>query len=163
MDSPVLCCCCRFITYVVSLFLLVCSQTIRGLQSVLETGNLTTYPALCVNVTASFAVLSDTINAIRSILEQKRNRTDLAEHIRTLQKYEQEKLNLTAALHLEQMRKQNETAMQRNKDNDDKRVSYLLSESVESLSSQVAKCVESINEVLEEIRCVRMEEMMQEE
>jgi hypothetical protein len=34
----------------------------------ISTGNITTYPALCASITASFVVLSNTINSVRSVL-----------------------------------------------------------------------------------------------
>src|SRR5210317_2118976 len=78
----------------------------RGLSTILASGNITTYPTLCAKVTASFSVLSDTINAVKSTLvNMKRN--DISNVITQLQKSESEKLNLTAALHLERLRLRN--------------------------------------------------------
>ena len=77
-----------------------------GLSTILLSGNITTYPTLCAKITASFSVLSDTINAVKSIL-QSSNRTDITKVITQLQKYEGEKLNMTAALHLEKLRSRN--------------------------------------------------------
>merc|ERR1712071_424320 len=40
----------------------------RGLEVVLKTGNFSTYPTICANATASFAVLSTSINTMSKIL-----------------------------------------------------------------------------------------------
>ena len=98
----------------------------RGLTSIMSTGNITAYPALCASITASFVVLSNTINSVRSVLlststasttttttttannnSRDGNREELREfinHATRLQMHECTKLNLTAALHLERLR-----------------------------------------------------------
>ena len=107
---------------------------------------MTDYPLCCTKATAAFSVLSDTINIISCILVEKHNRTDLQSLIRALQRQEQEKLNLTAALHLERIRESSHI------NEDDERVSNLLKEGVILLKKRLAGCVERINEVLEELR-----------
>lgn len=106
------------------------------------------YPNICARATASFSVLSDTINTIASILTDVHKRPDLVELLEKLQKDEREKLNLTAALHLERMRKHNIEVQA----NGDERVAQMLRDGVASLGSKLATCVDSINETLEEIR-----------
>lgn len=88
----------------------------RGLTSIISTGNITAYPALCASITASFAVLSNTIISVRSVLQSTTssttnsrdvNQKELQQFINyttQLQMHECTKLNLTAALHLEQLR-----------------------------------------------------------
>lgn len=80
----------------------------EGLQRVLTTGNITDYPSVCADATAAFSVLSDTINNISQILVENHKRKDLGKIIKDLQSNEKEKLNTTAALHLERIREKNE-------------------------------------------------------
>ena len=83
----------------------------EGLDIVLSTGNITAYPGVVAAATASFSVLSDTINAIRTTLVEKHGRKDVGELIGDLQRSEKEKLSTTAALHLERIREKNEEAV----------------------------------------------------
>mmetsp|Transcript_16400 Transcript_16400/g.24176 ORF Transcript_16400/g.24176 Transcript_16400/m.24176 type:complete len:242 (+) Transcript_16400:107-832(+) len=112
-----------------------------GLEDVLQSGNMTKYPAICAKATASFSFLSSTIMTIQSILQNRHKRSDLAKMIELLQRQEQEKLNLTAALHLEQIRIG---------DNDS--ADHLLRDGVSTLRQKNADCVEAINDILDEIR-----------
>lgn len=140
------------------------TNTNSGLVNVLATGNITHYPAVCAKATASFAVLSDTINTIRSVLGK--DATPLKKQIAALQKHEQQKLNFTAALHLEKIREKNESVGGQNTDADetaDDRVVKLLRKGVLSLEQQIQATVESINEVLDELRCLLMESKEEEE
>ncbi len=115
-----------------------------GLDRVLQTGNMSEYPVICACATASFAVLSDTITTIQSIVRpQKRNAAQL---IAKLQAQERDKLNVTAALHLERIRFESSTNAT------DDSVRYLLQEGVQSLRAKATTCIEQINEILEEIR-----------
>lgn len=130
------------------------SFILRGLDEVLETGNMTNYPHICAEATASFAVLSDTINVIQTILADRR-RMDAKQLIHALQMHEKEKLNLTAALHLERIREQNENLPAAGGDG---RIASLLQEGVRSLQTKISSIVGEINGDLEEIRCAMMEE-----
>ena len=114
----------------------------------LQTGNMTEYPNICVRATASFSVLSETINAIASVLKETHKRPKLVKFLSKLQKEEQTKLNLTAALHLERIRELN---IDRNADGGE-RTTLLLQDGVTSLRGKLATCIDSINETLEEIR-----------
>lgn len=125
----------------------------RGLDTVISTGNITNYPAVCARATASFSVLSDTINTVRAILAEKHSRKDLAKLIGNLQQHEKEKLNATAALHLERIREKDEVAS-----GGDERIQRLLSDGVVSLRSKVTELIGEINEVLEEMRYEMAEE-----
>ena len=143
--------------------------TSRGLSTILLSGNITTYPTLCTKITASFSVLSDTINAVKSILQSKK-RTDITKVITQLQKYEGEKLNMTAALHLEKLRLRNSEvdkaisisgsnndSGKEGEGHDDKTV-QLLKDGIQTLEGKISKVIESINEVLEELRCIAVDE-----
>ena len=143
----------------------------RGLSTILLSGNITTYPTLCAKITASFSVLSDTINAVKSILQSNKKRTDITKVITQLQKYEGEKLNMTAALHLEKLRLRNSEvdkaisiggngnngSGKEEEGHDDKTV-QLLRDGIHTLEGKISKVIESINEVLEELRCIAMDE-----
>lgn len=120
----------------------------------LKTANISEYPSVCARATASFSVLSDTINTIRSILDKKHGRNDIVKHIATLQKEEEKKLRLTAALHLDRMRERNEKLG----GGGDTKVGRLLETGVETLKTQVAQCAEAITDALDEIRCILLDE-----
>ena len=142
----------------------------RGLQVVLQTGNMTTYPETCSKATATFSVLSDTIRMVQeTLLSARKKRPDLAKLLKQLQSHEKEKLHLTAAHHLERIRQRNndmqlQQQQPEGSQNDetgasqDDRISQLLREGVASLQVKINTCVESINEVIEEIRCAILEE-----
>jgi DNA repair REX1-B len=127
----------------------------RGLETVLKTSNVTNYPAVCASATASFSVLSETISVIHIILKDKHHRDELSRIIAILQSHEKEKLSLTAALHLERIREQNQVM---NTTEGDARVTKLLNEGVTTIRQHVSKCVEGINEALEELRYAIVDE-----
>jgi DNA repair REX1-B len=147
----------------------------RGLEQILSSGNLEHYPLICADVTATFTVLSSTINAIRSNLESRRMSqqpivNEILLLIHRLQRAEQTKLHLTAALHLERIRRK--TQPQSHRDDDDANIDYnvpapvletalaesnrtittLLEESIETLRTKILLTAEEINDVLEELR-----------
>lgn len=127
----------------------------EGLSTVLLSGNLTNYPSLCSSITATFAIISSSIRDILSILEKRNESLELKEActaIKQLQKYEKEKLNLTAAWHLEKIREKNESA-----DGGDKKVFQLLKQGADNLEAKIEVCVEHINEVLDDIRCIAVD------
>jgi hypothetical protein len=155
-------------------------STNSGLTSVLQTGNMTTYPETCARATASFAVLSDSIKMVQEIVLLARQRKDLAGLLGQLQSHEKEKLYLTAAYHLERIRQRNHDFQQPEEQEQqqqqpvthqgeatttrgDPRIAKLLSESVTSLQFKIATSVQSINEILEELRCAMLEEEEEEE
>ena len=143
-----------------------------GLDSVLRTGNLTEYPTLTSNVTATFSVISKSIKHISEIFQSRVITTSNNDERRTflnsvtkliseLQAHEKEKLHLTAAIHLEKIRERNENANiteiendndQRKKEDGLYKISKLLQQSIQSLQSKIDDCVEKINDVLEELR-----------
>lgn len=129
----------------------------RGLSTILASGNISTYPSLCAKVTATFSVLSDTINAVKTSLIEKHKRNDIGKTIGQLQKYEGEKLNLTAAIHLEKLRLKNEE-LGLSFDRSDEASARLLKEGIQCLEQKITTNVESINEMLEELRCAAAEE-----
>ena len=145
--------------------------TSRGLSTILLSGNITTYPTLCAKITASFSVLSDTINAVKSIL-QSNKRIDITKVITQLQKYEGEKLNMTAALHLEKLRLRNSEVDKaisigggsssndsgKEEEGHDDKTAQLLKNGIQTLEGKTSKVIESINEVLEELRCIAVDE-----
>ncbi|CAM9225023.1 unnamed protein product [Choristocarpus tenellus] len=79
----------------------------RGLEGMLQSGDYAAYPPLCVEVTAGFSLLSQTINCIEGVLSSRAESKGSADIIRRIQKEEEQKLTLTAALHLESMRSRN--------------------------------------------------------
>ena len=130
-----------------------------GLDTVLSTGNITAYPGVVAAATASFTVLSDTINAIRKTLLERHNRKDLDKLLGDLQRHEKEKLSTTAAWHLERIREKNEAAIVNGASaSADTRVHNMLQEGVTTLRSKIEELVEAINETLEELRYAALEE-----
>ena len=102
-----------------------------------------------MKVTASFSVLSDTIKNIQMSLEN-RSLDHISNHVKGLQKHEKEKLELTAALHLERIRQQQEQEQPWL----DQRTTRLFEEGIVNLKRKIASCIENINNVLDEIRCL---------
>jgi hypothetical protein len=130
-----------------------------GLESILQTGNLSLYPSLTSGVTAAFAVISSSIKDIQEILESKGKENgvvmkNILGHIQELQMLEKEKLSLTAALHLEKIRERNEflTLAGTMDESDGHRILQLLRDGVSALQHKITDCVEKINDVLEELR-----------
>ena len=146
-------------------FLLIHLIAGRGLNNVLKSGNVSLYPSVCAETTASFSVLSESIIAVRRILDDnaRHNRIDLVQLLTRLQQSEKEKLNLTAALHLEKFRAQSQQQLEEQQEQTegqplDTRVASLLQEGVRSLQHKIALSVEQINETLEELRFALVEE-----
>lgn len=146
----------------------VYKQFNSGLENVLQSGNLTTYPDLTANITASFSVIS---NSIRCIIEIMQSQTDgsrskefqleevdlstlsnCIKFTKQLQNLEKEKLNYTAALHLEKIRERNERLNIEARESGDEKVLNLLQQGVKGLQSKISGCIEQINETLEELR-----------
>jgi hypothetical protein len=127
----------------------------RGLDQILETQNMSHYPHICSEATASFSVLSDTIKALHNML-MEREEIESASQVGQLQKAEMEKLNLTAALHLERIREQAH-GWEEERDGNCSSIGKLLRESVQSLQSKISTCVETINESIDEIRATMIE------
>mmetsp|Transcript_26674 Transcript_26674/g.55567 ORF Transcript_26674/g.55567 Transcript_26674/m.55567 type:complete len:268 (+) Transcript_26674:159-962(+) len=130
----------------------------KGLTTILKSGNMTNYPVLCAKITASFSVLSDTINAVKSSMINHRKRNDIGQIITQLQRHESEKLNLTAAWHLERLRLNNSTSVVSSEKLDDKTV-RLLRQGVASLEGKISRSAELINDTIDELRCIMAEEM----
>ena len=118
---------------------------------------MSTYPAACAKATALFSVQSETINTIQRLFNGSiHNRKDLAMVIAGLQHHEREKLNLTAALHLEKIRSHNQR-LQTKHDNDEP-IIQLLQDGIATIQQRLATCVQGINDALEEIRFAIAEE-----
>jgi hypothetical protein len=129
----------------ISLVLALACPTLRGLEAILATNNVSYYPTVCTEATAAFSVVSDTLQMMQSELEKRGGQEYLA-LIRHLQKHEQSKLQHTAALHLEQIRLSQV-------DEEDASTRKLLQESTGTLKATLAGYVDEINEALEEILC----------
>jgi hypothetical protein len=126
-----------------------------GLNEVLLSGNLTQYPSLCSSITATFAIISSSIRDIQSILEKRNESSEINQActaIKQLQICEREKLNLTAAWHLEKIREKNESF-----DGGDEKVQQLLKQGANQLEAKIGVCIERINEVLDDIRCIAVD------
>lgn len=150
--------------------------SISGLETVLNTGNMTQYPQICAEATASFAVLSETMKMIQSIFINppslsllQQSRPALGRVLADLQRHEKEKLQLTAALHLERLRLSCLSHPQggddhegddddSNNNNDDRRTLDLVEQGVRYLSQKLTSCIENINDSIDEIRCTVMDE-----
>lgn len=131
----------------------------NGLDIILKTNNMTSYPIVCSNVTASFSVQSNTINIIKSILHAAHNKKEYVKLITKLQSFEKSKLDYTTAYQLESIRLNHMKIDDDDDDNDDstqdeqcRKVRDLLQDGVKDLKKKIVKCMEDINDVLEEIR-----------
>merc|ERR1712070_98076 len=141
----------------------------HGLDEMLKKNIIHEYPILCTDVTAKFSVVSDTMNTIQNLLLTKYGRKDLKAIIQGLQSYEKEKLNITAAMHLERIRARNQelelietttttTTKKGGSSSSDMTIARLLNESIQSLRTKMNPIIENINESIEELRYARMEE-----
>ena len=159
----------------------------EALRKVLLSNRLTDYPPACVAATAAFAVLSDTVAAVRDELstriENKTKNNDetvslpststlssVIKSIGDLQASEREKLQLTAACHLEQIRANNLKQPNHDGDNDndeggdvDRRELSLLNNGIADLRSRIETCRSNINDIIEDLRCALVEQMEEEE
>lgn len=134
-----------------------------ALQQVLSTGNLTAYPEACALATASFSVVSNTIRGVAEEMATRSNNHSLKQYIqwiKSLQALEKEKLQLTAALHLEKIRANNEQGQKRHKESDS--VFGLLLQGITAMEEKIQTCVSEINEVLDELRSALADEMEEE-
>jgi hypothetical protein len=122
-----------------------------GLKQTLQSRNLSIYPHVCTEVTAAFAVLSDTLNRIRSILMTNNQHADLVRLLQQIQDLEKAKLQWTAALHLEHIRCQQQAH--------DERLVTLLQHGIQDLQNKLAWNVQEINECMEELHFYIAEEM----
>ncbi|KAG7356369.1 DNA repair REX1-B [Nitzschia inconspicua] len=134
-----------------------------ALQQVLKTGNLTAYPPACALATASFSMLSDTIRAVSDEMASRTGRTSnnlkqYGKWTEDLQALEKEKLQLTAALHLEKIRANNE----KHKPVENS-VLKMLREGIVALEHKMQKCVSEINSILEDLQCALVDEIEEEE
>jgi len=126
---------------------------------------LTDYPPACLSATAAFSVLSDTVMAIRDEIStrienkndtEKKIETSIVRSICELQNAEREKLQLTAAFHLEKLRANNLKQ-------EDQRELILLNSGQADLRSQIETCKTNINDILDDLRCCLMEKLEEEE
>ena len=107
---------------------------------------------------------------------QKQKYTQYIDWIQSLQSLEKEKLQLTAAIHLEKIRVSNQQSelqqqgkKQKQQKGDDEmtegdtRVLDLLEQGVTNLQQKIDKCVADINILLDDLRCALVEEIEEEE
>ena len=159
----------------------------EALGKVFISNRLTDYPPGCVAATAAFSVLSDTVAAVRDELsnrvemgaknndEKKGSATSTSastslsviKAINDLQSSEREKLQLTAACHLEQIRannlKESNNAGENDENGDgDRRELSLLNKGINDLRSRIETCRSTINDIIEDLRCALVE-LMEEE
>lgn len=123
-----------------------------GLEAILRDEQLAAYPALVTEATARFASLSRDINTVEERLLLRRADDDpardafarrAAELIRRVQQLEKEKLELTAATHLERIRETQVAAD----------AAPLSASNLEYMRRRQREVVDAINEQLDELRC----------
>lgn len=110
------------------------------------------YPAICAEATASFTVISSTIRAVIAELQQQNQAgeattsvSEIIDTIRQLQKHEHEKLEMTAALHLEQLQQRIHTLSNTSSDT----VMSLHETSIKELQERITTLsVETIQETI---------------
>jgi hypothetical protein len=147
-----------------------------ALQQVLNTRNITFYPPACAVATASFSMLSDTIRAVgeemsfRTTSSTNGSNDENSNHLKQyvqwtkdLQQLEKEKLQLTAALHLEKIRANNENNKSEQQHNNEEAVLRLLECGIADLQQKIEGCITKINVVLEDLRCALVDELEKDE
>lgn len=118
----------------------------RRLKSILESGDIALYPAVVAEVTAAFAVLSDTILVIKDLLRGHHERGVLSGLVGKVQDLEKAKLEITAAFHMDQVRR----ALARD---GDEREAALLEDNIARNRGKRDALNAQINEALEDLRC----------
>ena len=147
----------------------------EALGKVLISNRLTDYPPACVAATAAFAVLSNTVSAIRDELLDRVDKekdplvpvstsSSVIKLIRDLQELERKKLQLTAAFHLEQIRANN---LKQSTGDDvgemDMRELSLLNNGIASMRSEIETCRSEINSIIDDLRCALLEQIEEED
>jgi hypothetical protein len=157
----------------------------EALEKVLVSNRLTDYPPACVAATAAFAVLSNTVSAVRDELSDRAQRkndplvetptsSSVIKWIKDLQESERQKLQLTAANHLEQIRANNlnhpDTSDKNGnavENSDIEKVDVhelsLLNNGIADLRLRIETCRSDINSIIEDLRCALVEQMEEEE
>lgn len=149
----------------------------EALGSVLMSNRLTDYPPACLAATAAFAVLSNTVSAVGEELSDRADSkkdplvltstsSSVMKWIRDLQESERQKLQLTAAYHLERIRANNlKSSNNSYNDKDDMREPELslLNNGIADLRSKIETCRSDINSIIEDLRCALVEQMEEEE
>ena len=152
----------------------------EALGRVLMSNRLTDYPPACLAATAAFAVLSNTVSAIGEELSDRADSnkdplvltstsSSVMKWIRDLQESERQKLQLTAAYHLERIRANNlkpsNTSYNDEEDGEevDVRELSLLNNGIADLRSKIETCRSDINSIIEDLRCALVEQMEEEE
>jgi len=160
----------------------------KALEIVLLSKQLTDYPPACLSATAAFFVLSDTIMAVRDEIttrienknivdsfplskdnNEQQFESSILQLIFDLQEREREKLQLTAAFHLEQIRANNVKQQQQHDDDGNgnrgegyQRELALLNKGLDDLRSRIETCKTNINDILEDLRCCLIEKLEEE-
>lgn len=128
----------------------------EGLADVLRSREFGKYTGVCAEATAAFAALSNLVNAVEAELGGGDSDSGCAAMLRRVQAEEKEKLNLTAALHLERCRLA--TLGCRGERDGTLSEAALLREGVKTLEGRLGAVKARINEVLEELRYEMAEE-----
>ena len=124
-----------------------------GLGKVLVSRAFQEYDALCAEATATFAALSNMVNAVAQCLAGAPHaRPALAGLLRKVQVEEKEKLALSAALHLERCRLATSTCGGSGKEGAVNANERLLREGVKALEGRIGEVKGRINDLLEELR-----------
>eukprot|EP00588_Corethron_pennatum_P015376 CAMPEP_0194280808 /NCGR_PEP_ID=MMETSP0169-20130528/18906_1 /TAXON_ID=218684 /ORGANISM="Corethron pennatum, Strain L29A3" /LENGTH=251 /DNA_ID=CAMNT_0039025677 /DNA_START=49 /DNA_END=804 /DNA_ORIENTATION=- len=129
-----------------------------ALDGALSSGNISVYAGSCPTATVSFSTISERIRAVGAALVGRAGSgaADASRAVRALQEGEREKLNLTAALHLERLRRAGVVPVEGDKD---ERTNALLEGGVRDLEQRLGLVVEGINDVLEELKGILTDEM----
>jgi hypothetical protein len=130
----------------------------HGLERVLKTDNVPDYLNVCAEATTAFSVLSEQINTIKTTLGENCDRADLSKLISSLQDAEKNKLNYTAALHLEKIRQYKHQVDEEQTHLANSKIAELFKEGIDSMRAKIAGTIEAINDILEEIRYALLEE-----
>jgi hypothetical protein len=129
-------------------------ELLNGINADALIPGLEHYPSMCGSVTATFAALSRTVRAMSTMLRRRsacsRAAGELADIIDAVQRQEKAKLELTAALHLERMRKLDLRGGESNQDR--AAACELVDQEALVLQRKIANLECGISDALEEMR-----------
>ncbi|CAH0473992.1 unnamed protein product [Peronospora belbahrii] len=106
------------------------------------------FPAFCSGIKNRLSAVSEQVNRIEKLLRDEKHQVAIAKLLRKIQIEEKEKLLLTSAILIENMRLSDEA---KQVEPDTSTIAFL-ERSIEILTTKHTDCVVRINEILEELR-----------
>merc|ERR1712166_794500 len=131
----------------------------NGFQQLLDNQNLEEYQEHCAATTREFGGISMEIRAVESRLreissEEGSLQLTAAEHIRTLQLHEKEKLQLTAAMQIARQRRASAMLLEETNEENMAQFEGLVEREITDMESRLTSTLEAINEELQNIQAI---------